>query len=55
MTTDVREHVRERYAEAALSLSEGNGCGCDCDSLGCCGEESDDTLRPGSVRRRPAS
>ena len=40
MTTDVREHVRERYAEAALSLSEGNGCGCDCDSLGCCGEES---------------
>ena len=40
MTTDVREQVRERYAEAALGLAEGNGCGCDCDSIGCCGEEA---------------
>jgi SAM-dependent methyltransferase len=40
MTTDVHEHVRERYAEAALSLSEGCGCGCDCESIGCCGEEA---------------
>lgn len=40
MTTDVREEVRERYAEAALGLAEGNGCGCDCDSIGCCGEEA---------------
>ena len=40
MTADVREEVRERYAEAAVSLSAGCGCGCDCDSIGCCGEES---------------
>jgi SAM-dependent methyltransferase len=40
MTTDVHEHVRERYAEAALSLAEGCGCGCDCESIGCCGEET---------------
>jgi len=39
MSTDVREHVRERYAEAALSLSAGCGCGCDCEAIGCCGEE----------------
>ena len=37
MTTDVREQVRERYAEAALSLAE--GCGCGCEATGCCGEE----------------
>ena len=40
MTTDVREQVRERYAEAATSLSSGCGCGCDCESIGCCGEEA---------------
>ena len=40
MTTDVREQVRERYAEAATSLSAGCGCGCDCESIGCCGEEA---------------
>ena len=40
MTTGVREQVRERYAEAALSLSAGCGCGCDCKSIGCCGEEA---------------
>ncbi len=40
MTTSVREHVRERYAEAALSLSAGCGCGCDCESIGCCGDEA---------------
>jgi len=39
MSTDVHEHVRERYAEAALNLSAGCGCGCDCESIGCCGEE----------------
>ncbi len=37
MTPDVREQVRERYAEAASSLAQGNGCGCE--SVGCCGEE----------------
>jgi arsenite methyltransferase len=40
MSTDLREEVRERYAEAARGLSEGRGCGCDCDSIGCCGDES---------------
>jgi arsenite methyltransferase len=39
MTTDVRDQVRERYAEAATSLAAGGGCGCDCESIGCCGEE----------------
>ena len=39
MTTDVREQVRARYAEAAVGLAEGGGCGCDCESIGCCGEE----------------
>jgi SAM-dependent methyltransferase len=39
MSTDVREHVRERYAEAALSLASGCGCGCDCEAIGCCGED----------------
>jgi SAM-dependent methyltransferase len=39
MTTDVREQVRERYAEAASSVAEGCGCGCDCESIGCCGDE----------------
>ena len=40
MSTDVREQVRERYAEAAVGLASGCGCGCDCESIGCCGEES---------------
>ena len=40
MTTDVRESVRERYAEAATNLAAGCGCGCDCESIGCCGEEA---------------
>jgi SAM-dependent methyltransferase len=39
MSTDVREQVRERYAEAARGLAGGCGCGCDCESIGCCGEE----------------
>jgi SAM-dependent methyltransferase len=38
-TTDLREQVRERYAEAARGLSSGGGCGCDCGSVGCCGDE----------------
>jgi SAM-dependent methyltransferase len=40
MSTDLREQVRERYAEAARGLGDGQGCGCDCDSIGCCGEEA---------------
>ncbi len=39
MAADVREQVRERYAEAATSVASGCGCGCDCESNGCCGEE----------------
>ena len=39
-TTDVREKVRERYAEAATGIASGCGCGCDCESIGCCGEEA---------------
>ena len=39
MSTDLREQVRERYAEAALGLANGNGCGCDCEGIGCCGDE----------------
>lgn len=39
-TTDVREKVRERYAEAATGSASGCGCGCDCESIGCCGEEA---------------
>jgi len=38
-TTDVRAHVRERYATAAAGIASGCGCGCDCESNGCCGEE----------------
>jgi SAM-dependent methyltransferase len=40
MTTELREQVRERYAEAARGLAEGQGCGCDCEGIGCCGEEA---------------
>ena len=40
MATDVREQVREHYAEAAKGLSAGCGCGCDCESIGCCGDEA---------------
>jgi SAM-dependent methyltransferase len=38
-STDVREQVRQRYAEAAVGIASGCGCGCDCESNGCCGEE----------------
>jgi SAM-dependent methyltransferase len=40
MSVDLRQAVRERYAEAALGLAEGQGCGCDCESIGCCGDEA---------------
>ena len=40
MTTDMREEIRARYAEAARGLAEGSGCGCDCEAIGCCGEEA---------------
>jgi arsenite methyltransferase len=40
MSTELREHVRERYADAARGLAEGQGCGCDCESIGCCGDEA---------------
>jgi len=40
MSTDLRDEVRERYAEAALGLAEDQGCGCDCEGIGCCGDEA---------------
>jgi len=47
LSTDLREEVRERYAEAALGLAEGQGCGCDCESIGCCGDEATTLLGKG--------
>jgi arsenite methyltransferase len=38
MSTDIREDVRRRYAEAARAATEGNGCGCGSGS--CCEGES---------------
>lgn len=39
MSAELREQVRERYAEAARGIAAGEGCGCDCGSIGCCGDE----------------
>jgi arsenite methyltransferase len=47
MTTDLRDQVRDRYAEAARGFSAGTGCGCDCDSSGCCGDSADTTFGRG--------
>jgi SAM-dependent methyltransferase len=38
MTTELREQVRERYAEAARGVEKGSGCGCG-DGGDCCGED----------------
>ena len=35
---ELREEVRQRYAQAALAVDNGGDCGCDCESLGCCGD-----------------
>jgi SAM-dependent methyltransferase len=40
MSTDIREHVREKYAEAARGVAEEEGCGCDCG----CGDQTTTTL-----------
>jgi arsenite methyltransferase len=40
MSRDLRDEVRERYAEAARGLAAGTGCGCGCESTGCCGEDA---------------
>jgi SAM-dependent methyltransferase len=42
MSTDLREQVRERYAEAALGAE--NGAGCECGDGGCCGDENSSTF-----------
>jgi arsenite methyltransferase len=42
MSTDLREHVRERYAQAALGAESGSGCGCG--DGGCCGDETSGTF-----------
>ena len=39
MSTELRETVRERYAEAARGVAEGAGCGCGCGG-GCCSDEA---------------
>jgi arsenite methyltransferase len=41
MSTDLKEEIRARYAEAALGASAGCGCSCseaDCAENGCCGD-----------------
>src|SRR2546425_5935940 len=41
MSTELKEEIRSKYAEAARSLSLGSGCGCssdDCAENGCCGD-----------------
>jgi arsenite methyltransferase len=38
MATDLRDEVRERYAEAARSLAAGGDCGCG--EAGCCGDDA---------------
>jgi arsenite methyltransferase len=41
VSTDLRDEIRSKYAEAARSLSLGSGCGCssdDCAENGCCGD-----------------
>jgi len=40
MSTDLREEVRERYANAALGVAEDQGCGCDRSGCGCCGDDA---------------
>src|SRR4029450_6580048 len=40
MSTDLRDAVRGRYAEAARGLAAGTACGCDCESTGCCGDDA---------------
>ena len=42
MSTDIREHVRETYAQAARATTDAEGCGCDC---GCgCSEPTETTV-----------
>ena len=38
MSTDLREEVRERYAEAARTHADAGGCGCG--DGGCCGDSA---------------
>jgi arsenite methyltransferase len=41
VSTELREEIRSKYAEAARSLSLGSGCDCsadDCAENGCCGD-----------------
>ena len=47
MTTtpaDLREEVRERYAEAARGAAAGSGCGCGSESTVCCGDDATGTF-----------
>ncbi|MFO7573235.1 MAG: arsenite methyltransferase [Gaiellaceae bacterium] len=42
MTTDLREQVRARYAEAAVGTTE--GCACSSDGASCCGDGASTSL-----------
>jgi arsenite methyltransferase len=37
-TDNLRDEVRQRYAEAARAVTEGDGSGCGCGSGSCCGD-----------------
>jgi len=45
MTSDLREEVRTRYAEAATGAASGAGCECGCGSAACCGDQNDASFR----------
>jgi arsenite methyltransferase len=42
MSTDLRQEVRDRYAEAALGVDNATGCGCG--DGGCCGDDTSGTF-----------
>jgi arsenite methyltransferase len=48
-TDNVRNEVRERYAEAARAVSDGSGSGCGCGSGGCCADGESDTGKFGQA------
>jgi arsenite methyltransferase len=45
MTSDLRDRVRRRYAEAARGVADGDSCGCG--GSGCCGDSSEGAFGEG--------
>jgi arsenite methyltransferase len=41
-TDNLRDEVRQRYAEAARAVSDGSGSGCGCGNGGCCADGASD-------------